>query len=140
MPRQRSPLCKPNMCSTVRMQPLSRNAVAPWFQAHEIVGAILRQIALRHTLLRDHERRGDVMAPSTEWREVIDGDEEQRFAAYAEKLAALQKAKSQRVGNGRALHRKQVLGLRATLDVLPDLPAHAAQGLFAQPKHYDVQI
>jgi hypothetical protein len=80
------------------------------------------------------------MSPSTDWRENIDGNEEQRFAAYAEKLAALQQAESQREGQGRALHRKQVLGLRAKLEVPSGLPAHAAQGLFARPGSYDVQI
>jgi hypothetical protein len=80
------------------------------------------------------------MSTSTDWRETIDGDEEQRFAAYADKLATLQQARSKREGNGRALHRKQVLGLRAKLDVPPGLPAHAAQGLFARPGSYDVQV
>ena len=80
------------------------------------------------------------MAPSTEWREQIDGDEEQRFAAYAERIAALQQQKSKRYGNGRAFHRKQVLGLRARLEVLPGLPPHARQGLFAEPRGYDAWI
>jgi hypothetical protein len=31
------------------------------------------------------------MAPSTDWREQIDGDEEQRFAGFAERIAAMQK-------------------------------------------------
>ncbi|HEX6834932.1 MAG TPA: catalase [Polyangia bacterium] len=80
------------------------------------------------------------MAPSTEWREEIGGDEEQRFAAYAERIAAVQKDKSKRYGNGRAFHRKQILGLRARLEVLPGLPPHARQGLFAEPRVYDAQI
>lgn len=80
------------------------------------------------------------MAPSTDWREQIDGDEEQRFTGYAERIAALQKLKSQRFGNGRAFHRKQLIGLRARLEVLPDLPPHAAQGLFAKAATYDAMI
>lgn len=80
------------------------------------------------------------MAPSTEWREVVDGDEEQRFAGYAERIAAMQKKKSERYGNGRAFHRKQILGLRARLEVLADLPAHARQGLFEKPGSYDALI
>jgi len=80
------------------------------------------------------------MAPSTDWREQIDSDEEQRFAGYAERIAALQKKKSERYGNGRAFHRKQVLGLRGRLEVLPDLPEHARQGLFARPGQYDAWI
>lgn len=80
------------------------------------------------------------MAPSTEWREAIDADEEQRFAAYAERIAAMQKKKSAKYGNGRAFHRKQVLGLRARLEVLGDLPAHARHGLFAEPRTYDALV
>jgi hypothetical protein len=80
------------------------------------------------------------MAPSTEWREQLDGDEEQRFGAFAERIAAIQKKKSQKFGNGRAFHRKQLLALRARLEVLPDLPPHAAQGLFARPGSYDAQV
>jgi hypothetical protein len=80
------------------------------------------------------------MAPSTAWREQLDGDEETRFAGYAERIAAMQKKKSERYGNGRAFHRKQVVALRARLDVLPDLPEHARQGLFAKPGAYDAWI
>lgn len=39
------------------------------------------------------------MTPSTDWHERIDGDEEQRFAEYAERIAALQQQKSKRWGN-----------------------------------------
>ena len=53
------------------------------------------------------------MAPSTEWREQIEGDEEQRFAGFAERIVAMQKKKSERYGNGRAFHRKQIRALRA---------------------------
>jgi hypothetical protein len=52
----------------------------------------------------------------------------------------MQKKKSARYGNGRAFHRKQVLGLRAELEVLGDLPAHARQGLFAKPGRYDARV
>jgi hypothetical protein len=80
------------------------------------------------------------MAPSTDWREQLDGDEEQRFAAFAERIAAIQKKKSQKFGNGRAFHRKQLLALRARFEVLPELPPHAAHGLFARPGSYDAQV
>jgi hypothetical protein len=66
--------------------------------------------------------------PSTAWKEQQDGDEEKRFADYAERIAAIQKKKSQKFGNGRAFHRKQLIALRARFEVLPDLPPHAAQG------------
>jgi hypothetical protein len=80
------------------------------------------------------------MAPSTDWREQVDKDEEQRFRDYAERIAALQKRKTGQYGNGRAFHRKQVMALRARFEVLPDLPAHAKQGLFARPGSYEAQI
>lgn len=79
-------------------------------------------------------------APSTQWRERVAPDEAQRFALYARQFAQLQDRKSQRYGNGRALHRKQLLGARATLQVMPGLPEFAAQGLFAQPGTYDALV
>lgn len=79
-------------------------------------------------------------APSTAWREQIAADEDARFAGYADQFAALQRNKSARLGNGRALHRKQQLGLKATLDVLAGLPGHAAQGLFAKARRYEVLV
>jgi hypothetical protein len=80
------------------------------------------------------------MAPSSDWREQIDADEEQRFAGYGERIAGLQKKKSEQYGNGRAFHRKQVLALRGRLEVLDGLPEHARQGLFARPGAYDALI
>lgn len=73
------------------------------------------------------------MAPSTEWREQIAADEDARYGRYAEQFAALQARNSAKAGDGRALHRKQLLALNASFDVLPDLPAHARQGLCATP-------
>lgn len=78
--------------------------------------------------------------PSTDWCERIAPDEESRFAGYAEHFASLQKQKSERFGTGRALHRKQLVAAQAELEVLPDLPEFAAQGLFAQPGRYPVQV
>lgn len=74
--------------------------------------------------------------PSTAWREVVTADEAERFARYAQSFAELQERKSRRYGTGRALHRKQLLGAHAELQVLPDLPEFAAQGLFAKPATY----
>lgn len=76
-------------------------------------------------------------APSTEWREKIGADEETRFQAHGEALAALQRRAG---GRGRALHRKQHLGLRAAVEVLGDLPAHARHGLFAAPGRHEAQL
>lgn len=74
--------------------------------------------------------------PSTAWREQIAPDEAARHAAQAEGLTALQAARTAKHGAGRALHRKGVLGLAATLTVKDGLPAHARHGLFAAPATY----
>lgn len=81
--------------------------------------------------------------PSTLWSEQIAADEETRFADYARQFAELQRLKSAKLaqahggtGKGRALHRKAHLALEAELEVLPNLPAHAAHGLFAQPGRF----
>lgn len=74
--------------------------------------------------------------PSTQWTEVVDPDEDQRFASYAQRFAELQQRKSAKQGEGRALHRKQVLAIEGQLTVLGDLPDFARHGLFAQPNTY----
>lgn len=78
--------------------------------------------------------------PATDWRETVAADETARFEGYAELFAHMQKRKSARFGNGRALHRKQVLALRATFDVLPELPVYASHGLFARPGRFDAWV
>lgn len=80
------------------------------------------------------------MKPSTAWREQVAPDEEKRFAGYAKQFAAMQQAKSRKFGNGRALHRRQQLGLQAELEVLADLPPHARHGLFAQPRRFEAWV
>lgn len=78
--------------------------------------------------------------PSTRWSEQIAADEETRFADYARQFAEMQRLSTAKLaktrggtGKGRALHRKAHLALAAELEVLPNLPAHAAHGLFARP-------
>lgn len=78
--------------------------------------------------------------PSTEWREEIPPDEEQRFQGYTEIMMALQAKNSQKYGQGRGLHRKSHLALPATFTVLDDLPDHCRHGLFAQPQSHDARI
>jgi hypothetical protein len=78
--------------------------------------------------------------PSTAWVEMVGVDEAARHAAAARDIAALQQRKNARFGVGRALHRKGLLCTTAELEVLPGLPAHAAQGLFAQPGRYPVWV
>lgn len=78
--------------------------------------------------------------PRTDWRESVAADEAARFAGYAERFVEMQKRKSAKYGNGRALHRKQLLALHAKFEVLPGLPAHARHGLFASPGTYDAWV
>lgn len=79
-------------------------------------------------------------APSAAWKEEISPGEEQRFAEYATKFAAIQVKKSAKYGTGRALHRKQLFAARGRLEVLPGLPEFAAQGLFATPGEHEVWV
>jgi hypothetical protein len=76
--------------------------------------------------------------PSTTWRETIPADEESRHAKSAALIAAMQGKYSSKYGAGRALHRKPVASMRGTLEVLPNLPAAAQFGMFAESKKYDV--
>lgn len=80
------------------------------------------------------------MKPSTEWSELVLPDEDERFARYGAQFAEMQRKKSERYGNGRALHRKQLLAMRGRLEVLGELPEHARQGLFARPGSFDVLV
>ena len=79
--------------------------------------------------------------PSTAWREQVAPDEDERFARYAKQIGELQAVASTKHGRpGRALHRKQHLALRATVEIGADLPAYAKHGLFAKAGTYDAQI
>jgi hypothetical protein len=78
-----------------------------------------------------------VATPSTEWREIVGDGEAERHARFAQQLVDIQRSVDAKAGLGRALHRKQVAGLAARLEVLPDLPAFAGQGLFATPATYE---
>lgn len=80
------------------------------------------------------------LKPSIQWRERILSDEAQRFAGYARQFSAIQARKSKKYGAGRALHRKQLTAAQGTLDVLPNLPSFARQGLFAKPVRLDVWV
>jgi catalase len=71
--------------------------------------------------------------PSTEWRERIAADEDAHQKRVAEVIGSLQRNRSAKYGQGRALHRKQLLATTGTLEVLGDLPEHARHGLFALP-------
>ncbi|MDP3274430.1 MAG: catalase [Deltaproteobacteria bacterium] len=78
--------------------------------------------------------------PSTQWSEQIPPNEEAHHTQLAEKLIASQQATRDKEGPGRALHRKQIAALHATLEVAADLPEYARQGLFAQPMSYKARV
>lgn len=75
-------------------------------------------------------------SPSQNWQEQIAADEEERFARYAEGFAELQQKNSKKYGNGRALHRKQIMALTGTFEVKDNLPEYARHGMFARPGTY----
>lgn len=75
--------------------------------------------------------------PVTTWKETIPEGEDTLLARLAEELGALQAKKG---GRERALHAKPHAALRATLTVLPGLPAFAAQGVFAKPAKYNAYV
>src|SRR4051794_40887103 len=79
--------------------------------------------------------------PSTDWQESISPDEAERFERYAVELQQLQKARAQK-GDPmrRALHAKQLRGLRGEFTVLPELPEFARVGLFATPATYPAWV
>ncbi|HYF44353.1 MAG TPA: catalase [Ramlibacter sp.] len=79
-------------------------------------------------------------APSTGWAEQIAADEAERYAGYAARFRQIQLRKSERWGQGRALHRKQLAAAQGTLEVLDGLPAFARHGLFAQPGDHEVWV
>ena len=79
-------------------------------------------------------------SPSTDWSEQIAADEQQRHAAFAATIVALQSRINDRRGPGRAFHRKPVAALTGRLTIPSGLPEYAAQGLFAEPGEHDVVI
>ena len=79
-------------------------------------------------------------APRTDWQERIQPGEAERHARDAEAMSAIQRAKSARYGNGRALHRKPLLALRAILSVPAALPEPARHGLFAEPGDHEAWV
>jgi hypothetical protein len=78
--------------------------------------------------------------PSTEWKERVAADEAERHAGYARDFEQIQALKSAKFGKGRALHRKQQLGLQGSLEVLSALPGYARHGLFAAPGTYEAWV
>jgi hypothetical protein len=81
-----------------------------------------------------------VPAPGTDWQERIAPGEAERYAAFADVFAEIQARKSQRHGNGRTLHRKQLAAAQGTLEVLDGLPSFLRHGLFATPHDYETWV
>lgn len=77
---------------------------------------------------------------TTDWKEVISPDEASRHQGYARDFEQIQARKSEKYGKGRALHRKQQLGLKGRFEVLGSLPPQARHGLFAAPASYDAWV
>ncbi|TGJ99466.1 catalase [Leptospira semungkisensis] len=77
---------------------------------------------------------------SKNWKEDIEANEEERYAEYVKKFQAIQRVNSSKFGTGRTLHRKQLLGIKAQLEVLSDLPEYAKQGLFSKSGTYETWI
>jgi hypothetical protein len=78
--------------------------------------------------------------PSTDWAEKIDADEQERFERYCRLFTQIQAKRSERWGHGRGLHRKQLAVAHGTLSVLDGLPEFARQGLFGEPRDYEVRV
>jgi hypothetical protein len=60
--------------------------------------------------------------PSTDWQEKTSPNDDARYAHFAEVLSRVQQERNARYGKGRALHRKQLLGLQGELEILDGLP------------------
>jgi hypothetical protein len=77
---------------------------------------------------------------STDWAERIGPDEAARHAKAAHDFVRMQKRKSERFGTGRALHRKPIVALRATLRVHEGLPPKVRHGLFEHALAHDAWL
>ncbi len=75
---------------------------------------------------------------SMAWREQIAPDEGAHLAHVAHVIGALQRQRSVKYGQGRALHRKQLFATTGVLEVLDGLPDLARHGLFAVPGPHPV--
>jgi hypothetical protein len=78
--------------------------------------------------------------PSTAWKEQMHPDEAKLHADHLIAFEEIRKIKEAKFGKGRQLHRKGLLGLHATFEVLSDIPSYAKYGLFSKPKSYNAWI
>ncbi len=77
---------------------------------------------------------------STDWKETVPEGEATRFAAYSQQLHALQMKHAASGTAARALHAKGHSGVRATLAIHADVPAHAKHGVFAEARTFDARV
>lgn len=76
---------------------------------------------------------------ATTWKENIAPDEDARFRGFADELRAMQRARSEKQGTGRALHRKGHAGVRAEL-VIGDVPEELRVGPFATKRSWPAYV
>lgn len=80
------------------------------------------------------------MTPATDWSETIPADEAERHERLAVVLRDLQLERAKKRPMGRGLHYKAHGGLRASLEILPDLPGWAKVGIFAAPGSFRAYV
>src|SRR5262245_57656229 len=81
-------------------------------------------------------------AGSSNWKETIPEDEDQRFKQYVHDVMQLQQLNADRMDGRphRGFHVKMYSGLSAELRVLGDIPACAKHGVFAEPKTFPAWV
>ena len=75
-----------------------------------------------------------------QWSEQVSPAEGQRHEEFSKDLGRVQKKMNRRFGLGRALHRKQVQALTATVKIRSGLPQYARHGLFAEPGAHEAVV
>jgi hypothetical protein len=81
--------------------------------------------------------------PSTAWREVMLEGEPEIFEKFAAEIEAFQRQDAKTTKDGKPLrgfHAKIHTGVMAEFEVLPDLPAHARCGVFAEPRVFPAVV
>ena len=78
---------------------------------------------------------------STDWKELVGADEEQRFAELVALVLRLQKQNVEVAGRPmRSFHARGYGTMRGEFRVLDGIPAEARHGVFAQPRTYPAWI
>jgi hypothetical protein len=80
--------------------------------------------------------------PSTEWKEVVEPDEQTLFESFAREITTQQREVAQQTGGPllRGFHAKLHAGLIAEFHVLADLPAYARFGVFVGPRLFPAVV